>query len=415
MDLKQQRAELAALANTARGLHAQIEAAGEQATAEDKAKLATLLADGQKKRQALDLALGVAELTALTGGDGAKAQENILSRRAHKTWGELFTGSEQYKDLIARKATEMSPVLVGALPIARKALYGQVEGEEGAGGYLVAPDRQADIIDLARQQPRTIASMVNQARTSSDSVEYFALVTRTNNAAETPQRTAGAFTAKPESNLVFVKDSTLVKTIATWIPASRQILADVPRLQDTVNGELIYMVEIRMDQQILVGDGIGDNLLGINNVNGVQLRTHQSAGRAFVSTDTLADTLRRAITDIYLAFYQPDGIVLHPTQGEALELEKDNNGQYLKVYDSATMKVWRVPVVETATQTSGTATVGAYRLGATLWDREATEVRYSENYSDYFVRNAVVLLAELRAAFAVTRPLAFEVVDGLDA
>jgi hypothetical protein len=46
-------------------------------------------------------------------------------------------------------------------------------------------------------------------------------------------------------------------------------------------------------------------------------------------------------------------------------------------------------------------------MGATLWDRMQTEIRVGEP-TDYFLRNAVAILAELRAAFGVPRPLAFE-------
>jgi HK97 family phage major capsid protein len=144
------------------------------------------------------------------------------------------------------------------------------------------------------------------------------------------------------------------------------------------------------------------------------VRTHQVSGRAWDAGDTLSKTLRRAITDIYLAFYRPTGIVLHPNEGEELELETDDNGQFLRIYDRSTQQIWRVPVLETPAQTAGTATVGAFDIGATLWDRMMTQIRVGEP-NGMFLQNAVAILAELRAAFAVTRPQAFEVVDGLGA
>jgi HK97 family phage major capsid protein len=145
---------------------------------------------------------------------------------------------------------------------------------------------------------------------------------------------------------------------------------------------------------------------------GIQSRVHATSGARFDAADNIADSLRRAITDLYLEFYQPDGIILNPAQGETLELLKDDNNQYMRVYDSATMRLWRVPVVETAAMTAGTALVGNFKLGVTVWDREQTQILTGQP-SDYFLRNAFAILAELRAAWAVTRPLALEKVTGL--
>jgi HK97 family phage major capsid protein len=76
------------------------------------------------------------------------------------------------------------------------------------------------------------------------------------------------------------------------------------------------------------------------------------------------------------------------------------------------MRVWRVPVVETAAMTAGTALVGNFRMGVTLWDREDTQVLTGQP-NDYFLRNAFAILAELREAHAVTRPKAIEKITGL--
>jgi HK97 family phage major capsid protein len=74
-------------------------------------------------------------------------------------------------------------------------------------------------------------------------------------------------------------------------------------------------------------------------------------------------------------------------------------------------KVWRMPVVDTPAITEGTALVGAFGTGAQLYDREDASIRISEQHSDFFVRNAIVILAEQRLALAVKRPEAFVKVD----
>ena len=51
--------------------------------------------------------------------------------------------------------------------------------------------------------------------------------------------------------------------------------------------------------------------------------------------------------------------------------------------------------------------MGAFGTGAQLYDRQQANIRVSEQHSDFFVRNAVVILAEQRLALAVKRPEAF--------
>lgn len=72
-------------------------------------------------------------------------------------------------------------------------------------------------------------------------------------------------------------------------------------------------------------------------------------------------------------------------------------------------QVWRQPVVETPAIAQGTFLTGAFGLGAQVYDRQQANVRIAEQHSDFFVRNAVAVLAEQRIALAVKRPESFVV------
>ena len=69
-----------------------------------------------------------------------------------------------------------------------------------------------------------------------------------------------------------------------------------------------------------------------------------------------------------------------------------------------------MPVVQTPAMAQGTALVGAFGLGSQLYDREASNIRIAEQHADFFIRNAVVILAEERLALATKRPESFVVV-----
>jgi hypothetical protein len=91
-----------------------------------------------------------------------------------------------------------------------------------------------------------------------------------------------------------------------------------------------------------------------------------------------------------------------------MELTEYGANRFMLSFDPVTMRVWRVPVIETQVLAAGTAITGAWKLGATLWDRMEADVRTSENVGSQFIQNLITVLAELRAAFGVPRPLCFE-------
>lgn len=427
--LKAKQTEVITLKNQAVSFYNELEKKGQdKVTQEERNQLQKMIDDGfkinddieqLKKLAVLDEKFSITPASEPkgkeqgTGTEGKGIDVPGLIQIPTKTWGSLIAESKEFKSNDTRN---MPPVNVFSVNnIIKKALY---SGSDAQGGYLTVNDRIPDILDIARQRPLTILDLFNRSTTTSDAVDFVSMSSRTNNAAEVVEYDSvnSVFGLKPESNISFALQTTAVKTIATWIPASRQVLADAPRLRDMVDGELTYMVMNRLESQTLSGDGSSPNFLGILNTSGIQTRFKSGTaptGRGQLTTSNLHDTLRMAITDIRLSFYEPDAIVLNPAQSEALELEKDANGNYLRVFDPVALRLWRVPVVESPAMPSGTGLVGAFRLAATLWDRMATEIRVAEQHADFFIRNAVVILADLRAAFAVTRPLAIEKVTGM--
>lgn len=413
IDLRVKETELATMVNNAKTLHAKIEADGEKASGEDRTQLNALIDDGKKKRAELAQLKALAELDEATSAEESTEQKSAevarnggyTSPALRKSWGQAVIESEQFKSLGSTPANtqkELMPVVVGSFShmLQGKAIY---SATDATGGFATLPDRQPDILDIARQRPQSVLDLVNMSTTNSDAVEYVIMDTRTNAAAIVSEYTGGNFGLKPESNLTIDLKSAVVNTIATWIAVSRQILNDAPRLRQMIDNELAYMVKVVQENNLITD---------ILAWSGIQSRVHAVSGGRFDAADSIADTLRRAITDIYLEFYQPDGIVLNPAQGEALELLKDDNNAFLRVYDSASARIWRVPVVETAAMTAGSALVANFKLGVTVWDREQTQVLTGQP-NDYFLRNAFALLAELREAHAVTRPKAVEKITGM--
>lgn len=247
--------------------------------------------------------------------------------------------------------------------------------------------------------------------TAANLIDFFRVTGFANNASVVPDRVGSVFGLKPQSSLTIVAAQAPVRTIAHFEVAHRNVLADEPQLRGLIDNELLYGLRLQEDYQILQGTGTGDDLLGILNTPGIQGYTHDTTvtwGTA--GTDNRADDIRRAATRAILAYYEPTGVIEHPYDWEATELSKDSNGRYLVsggVAVGADKTLWQLPVVDTPAMPQGTALVGSFGLGAQLYDREVGNVRVAEQHADFFIRNAVVVLAEERLALAVKRPESF--------
>jgi len=347
------------------------------------------------------------------GPNGFRPEQPEIDRRA---LGERVLDSEGYKHLVESGAlsTERSRFHEKLADISReeaKQMLGRPQAalltgaSDTSAGAFVVNDVKAYV-----PQPRRMAKvldLITIGDTNSDTVEYVRQDDFTNVAAETAEATATTTGTKPEATIAFTKVTAAVKTIAHWIPATRRALADAGQLRTLVESQLRYGLEFRLESQVVAGDGTGENLTGIQNTSGILT---QAKG-----ADTVADAIHKAITQVRLGFIEPNGIALHPNDWEIVRLSKDTTNQYLigPPGIAAAEQLWGLPVAVSPAVSDDTGLVGDWRY-ATLWMREGAQVYASDSHDDFFVKNLVALLAELRAAFGVTMPKAFASVTGLD-
>jgi HK97 family phage major capsid protein len=267
----------------------------------------------------------------------------------------------------------------------------------GSAGQGIFSDRVPGVIEDPLR-PLSIRSLLDNGTTESNLIEWVRENVFTNNADVVSEGTL-----KPESNLTYTKTDVPVRTLAHWIRASKQVLADFKQLQTMINGRLRWGLKIKEEDQILYGDGTGENLDGLVP-NATAYDTALNA-----SGDTMIDTIRHAILQVRLAFYPASGVVLSPVDWHYLELTKDNENRYLMASPTSRTPpmLWGLPVVESDGMSRGDFLVGAFRLAATLFDREDAAITVSTEDQDNFVKNLVTILAEERLALAITRPASF--------
>lgn len=277
----------------------------------------------------------------------------------------------------------------------------------GSAGSLITPDRETEIVGIPRRQ-MTIRQLLQQGRTTSNSIEYGRMKTRTNNAAVVAEGVQ-----KPESNYEWEQADAPVRTIAHWVPVSRQAMDDVPLLQSEIDGELRYGLDFVEEAEILKGDGTGQHLHGL-----VAQATDFAVPSGFVvQAPSKIDVLRLAILQASLAEYSADGIVLNDIDWADIELTKDGENRYIfaSVVQLVGPQLWGRPVISTQAMDVSEFLVGAFRMAAKIYDRMDTEVLISSEDRDNFIKNMLTVRAEKRLALGVKRPGALVTGDFSDA
>lgn len=267
-------------------------------------------------------------------------------------------------------------------------------------GELIQPTRVPGIVAPQNQRLR-IRDLLSWGRTGSNSIEFIREEGFTNSAAPVAENPS---TAKPQSSLSFEAASAPVVTIAHWVHATKQVLADIPMLQSYINGRLIYGLKLVEDRQLLKGSGVGLNINGIYT----QASSYANPG-VTVANETAIDRLRLAILQAELAEYDADGIVLSPIDWTGIELLKTSDNAYLFANPRAvaTPGLWGRSVVSTQAMDAGEFLVGSFQQGAQGWDREDVSVSVATQDQDDFVKNMVKILVEERLGLTVYRPEAF--------
>ena len=325
-------------------------------------------------------------------------EQKMVQRNAEpegrKTIGQMVTEHDDLKAFIKSGGK-------GRVSIPVKAIISALTTDaNGSAGDLIVPDRRPGII-TPPQRRLTMRSLITPGQTASNAIQYVKETGFTNNAA-TVSETAG--TAKPQSEIKFDLVTAAVTTIAHWVLATKQILDDVPQLQSYIDGRLRYGLAYVEDNQLLNGSGTG------SDVNGIYTQaTAFSAPTTLPATVTKIDVIRLAMLQAFLAELPPTGIVLNPTDWATIELVKDTTGRHIigNPQDGAEPRLWRLPVVETPAMTVDKYLVGAFDLGAQIFDREEANVEISTEDSDNFRKNLVTIRAEERLALATYRPEAF--------
>ncbi|WP_405848148.1 phage major capsid protein [Streptomyces niveus] len=389
---------------------------------EAKGEIEKARGNDELKKTLADLGDDIA-LNAKTDDDGRRrtASGFELPERG-KSLGEQFTSSAEYKGLLASapngvfgKQQRVQSEMVGFKSLVTGA-------SDASAGSLVQDDwRGLQVGTDVFQRPLRIRDVVTNGSTTSDTVEYVRVTSITNNAAPVAEATSSAAPTapggagalvnnagggyKPESGVALAKVTAPVKTIAHWMPVTKRALSDAAQIRTLIDAFLRYGLEEELEDQIVQGDNTGENFEGIATVSGTQSQAWDTDALTTTrKAKTKVRTVGRSVANAYL---------LNPADLETIDLLQDNEARYYFGGPAGTGtagNLWGVPVIETEAVPAGTGYVGDFRK-AILWDREQATIQMTDSHLDFFVRNLVAILAEMRAAFGVLQPNAFVEID----
>jgi len=310
------------------------------------------------------------------------------------TAGQKFINAEEFKAITGQGGMGAASKIV----VNCKTITSLTTDALGSAGDLVDSQRIVSPMATLPNQRLTIRDLLAQGQTSASSIEYVQETGYENNAAMVAEGEL-----KPESSLKFDLVTTKVRKIAHFMEASMEILDDAAGLRSMIDGRLRYMLKFKEEQQLLNGDGTGQNLLGL-----------ASGATAFapafeVADQSNIDVIRLALLQASLAEFPASGIIIHPTNWADIETTKDSEGRYIIGNPQGTIRptLWSAPVIATQAQGINTFLTGAFGMAAQIFDRMDATVMASTEDKDNFRKNLVTILCEERLALAIYRPEAF--------
>lgn len=333
-------------------------------------------------------ALKAGSIAHVSAVEGDAVRTGEPQREERLSPGQLLVRSDEFRSFAAGGGNGKSGVV--EVPLTRAVIT--------TGAYPSQATRLPGVREANPAQPLTILDVIDRQTMDSQVIEWVQELAETNAAAEVAEGNP-----KPESGWTLELKTSAAATIAHWVQITRQALADEGQMQGYLEGKLRNGLLKRLNGQILTGNGTSPNLRGILNTTGLGVYVSPAGEDKLIA-------IRKARTIAELSEYAPDTVVLNPIDWQDVELSTDDNGRFqavVTVGDGLAQRVWGLNVISATQMTAGTALVGGFREGATLWEREGVSVYITDSHASTFTANIITMLAELRAVLSVWRPKAF--------
>ena len=269
-------------------------------------------------------------------------------------------------------------------------------------------ERKPGIVEGAFRE-FTVEDLLTSIPTNSNAVDWLRENTFTNAAAETAEGVQ-----KPQSSITFSPATMPVTNVAHWIKITRQLAMDNAALAAYINRRMIYGVNLRVENQLVAGNGVAPNLNGFTNAGNFTAHGYTGASIAALGLlNNRIDLIGLMIGDCAIVDYKASGIILNTADWWRIRLAKDGQGQYLLGGPgvNVTPTLFGLPVAASNAMQVDNVLVGDLRMAATLHNREGVVVDMFDQDENNAQLNLITIRAERRLALTVEKPAAMRYGD----
>lgn len=291
-------------------------------------------------------------------------------------------------------------------------------------GYPPESLRAPGIIETATRDPQSVIGLFSVINTNQNAYPYLTESTFTNNAAEAAE---GA--AYGEAALAFTEATESIRKFGVSLPVTDELLADESAIRGYIDSRLRLMLQLRLDSQLLSGNGTAPNIEGILDAG--KSSVGEVAYGSYNGTLARIGAFYEAITNVRTnSFLEPDAIVMHPNDWNQIVTQQNTTTgtssagltEVGPTFVAAGMfgggvanQLWGLPVVATTAISEGSAIVGKFGGGvaAHIVMRDGVDIAVSDSHDDFFTKGKLMLRAQMRLGFPVYRQAAFCKVTGI--
>ncbi|WP_371767500.1 phage major capsid protein [Massilia sp.] len=250
----------------------------------------------------------------------------------------------------------------------------------------------------------TIEDLLVSIPTSANAIDWIRENVFTNAAAETAEGVQ-----LPQSSITFTPGTMPVSAVGHFVKITRQLAMDNAALAAYINRRMVYGVNLKVENQLVAGNGTAPNLNGLTNAgnftaHGYTAATLTGAGLA----NNKFDLIGKMIGDCALADYPADVVILNTGDWWTLRLAKDSQGRYILGDPGSNVApmLFGRPVVASNAMVAGKVWVGSLSQAATLHNRAGIALDLSDSDENNFQLQLVTIRATRRLALTVEKPAA---------
>lgn len=303
--------------------------------------------------------------------DEPPEQEPIRTRQAQPDlapgWGDSFVQSDAFREYPGAGSSRRVEVPFSLEERAAITVGGMV----GLLPYQYTP--------AAYTYASPLLDVVGKVTTDANAVQWIQWTPNPQTAASIVAEEA----LKPEATMTPDIQSDTLDTYAHWKGITRQALEDIPQIRSIVEGRLRQGLVVALEEAVATA------------LTGATIPAAEGA--------SLLEAIRVGVATVQAAGYaSPNAVLLNPADWAALDIATIGNAGGA----SGQAGFWGMRAVAVPSVEAGTAYVGDFQTAVQLFTRGTAEVFLTDSHADYFIRNVLLLLAEIRALATVPDPAA---------